>query len=69
VVYGIREEGARTISDVVLRRMHLGITSSRGGKQAERIAEIAAKELGWSNDGKQHWMARFADDLSREKKF
>jgi glycerol-3-phosphate dehydrogenase len=69
VLYGIREEGAKTISDVVLRRMHLGITSSRGGQQAERIAETAGRELGWSNDEKKHWVERFADDLAREKMF
>ena len=69
VLYGIREEGARTISDIVLRRMHLGITSSRGAQQAERIAVTAAKELCWSNDEKKHWLERFADDLARERKF
>jgi glycerol-3-phosphate dehydrogenase len=69
VLYGIREEGAKTISDIVLRRMHLGITSSRGGQQAERIAETAGRELGWSNDQKKHWVERFADDLAKEKMF
>jgi glycerol-3-phosphate dehydrogenase len=69
VLYGVREEGAKTISDIVLRRMHIGITSSRGGPQAARIAETAAKELGWSNDEKKHWVDRFTDDLAKDKNF
>jgi glycerol-3-phosphate dehydrogenase len=69
VLYGIREEGARTISDIVLRRMHLGITSLRGAQQADRIAETAAQELGWNKDEKKHWMERYADDLKSEKMF
>jgi len=69
VVYGIREEGARTISDIVLRRMQLGITASRGEQQADRIAEIAADELGWSDEEKQHRLEQFIDDLSKEKRF
>jgi glycerol-3-phosphate dehydrogenase len=69
VLYGIREEGAKTISDIVLRRMHLGITPSRGGPHAAQIAETAAQELGWSNDEKKHWVEKFAEDLAREKKF
>ncbi len=69
VLYGIREEGAKTLSDIVLRRMHLGITSSRGGPQAARIAEIAAAELGWTSDEKEHWIQEFVEDLIKEKKF
>ncbi|NTW60042.1 MAG: glycerol-3-phosphate dehydrogenase/oxidase [Nitrospirae bacterium] len=69
VLYGIREEGAKTISDIVLRRMHLGITSSRGGPHAAKIAETAALGLGWSNDEKKHWVEKFAEDLAKEKRF
>jgi glycerol-3-phosphate dehydrogenase len=69
IVYGVREESARTLSDIVLRRMHTGITSSRGEAQAARIGETAAQALGWSNDEKDHWIARFSDDLRKEKMF
>jgi glycerol-3-phosphate dehydrogenase len=69
VLYGVREEGAKTISDIVLRRMHLGITSSRGGPQASKIAETAARELGWSNDEKKHRVEAFMNDLAKERKF
>ncbi len=30
VLYSVMEEGARTLSDIVLRRMQLGTTASRG---------------------------------------
>jgi glycerol-3-phosphate dehydrogenase len=69
VLYGIREEGGRTLSDIVLRRMHTGITTSRGEAQAALIAGIAAQALGWSADEKDHWIARFSDDLRKEKMF
>ena len=69
VVFGIREEGARAISDIILRRMHLGITSSRGEQQAETIADIAAQELGWSDEEKKHRVEQFIDDLNKEKRF
>ena len=69
VVYAVREEGARTIADIVLRRMHLGITSSRGGPQAERIAEIAGRELGWSEEERKHRVEEFRAELEKEKKF
>ncbi len=69
VLYGIREEGARTLCDVVLRRMHLGITSSRGEEQAGRIADIAAKELKWNEEEKKHRIGEFAEELRKERKF
>lgn len=69
VLYGIREEGSRTISDIVLRRMHTGITTSRGEAQAARIAGVAAQELGWSPEETDHRIAQFSDDLRKEKMF
>ena len=69
VVYGIREEGARDLCDIVLRRMHLGITSSRGEPHADRIADFAAQELGWSDEEKKHWINQFFEELKKEKRF
>jgi glycerol-3-phosphate dehydrogenase len=48
VVYAIREEGARTLSDVVLRRMRIGITASRGLAHVAALGEVAGRELGWN---------------------
>jgi len=66
VLYSVIEEGARTLSDIVLRRMHLGITASRGLKQAEKIADIAGRELKWSDDEKRHQIEEFKKALQRE---
>ncbi len=66
VLYSITEEGARTLSDIVLRRMNLGTTPKRGLDQVERIAELAAKELHWSEEEKQQRIAEFKKDLERE---
>ncbi len=69
ILYGIREEGAKTLCDIVLRRMHLGITSLRGEPQIERIAEIAAKELKWSGEEKTRQVEEFREELKKEKRF
>ncbi len=67
VIYSVREEGARTLSDVILRRMHIGMTASRGAAQAEKIAEIAGRELGWGDDERHHRIAEFKKTLAKEK--
>jgi len=69
VLYGIREEGAKTISDVLLRRIHTGITASRGEPQARKIAGIVAGELGWNPAEQDHWIEKFKEDLMKEKRF
>jgi len=66
VVFSIREEGARTLSDVILRRMHLGMTGSRGLKQIERIAAISAGELSWSDEERRHYIEEFSNTLKKE---
>jgi glycerol-3-phosphate dehydrogenase len=67
VLYGVLEEGAKTLSDVVLRRMQLGIAASRGAGQAEQIAGLMARELKWSNDEKHHRIVEFRHGLARER--
>jgi glycerol-3-phosphate dehydrogenase len=69
VLYGIREESAKTLSDILLRRMHTSITASRGEPQASQIAGIAARERGWSAAESEHWIAHFKEDLMKEKRF
>ena len=66
VLYSVMEEGARTLSDIVLRRMHLGITASRGLRQAEKIADIAGRELKWSDAEKRHQIDEFKIALNKE---
>jgi glycerol-3-phosphate dehydrogenase len=66
VVYSTMEEGARTLSDIILRRMHLGMTGTRGRKQAEKIAEVAGKELKWSGEEKQQHLKNYHEELFKD---
>jgi glycerol-3-phosphate dehydrogenase len=66
VLYSVLEEGARTLSDIVLRRMHLGMSASRGVNQAEKIADIAGRALDWSKDNKHNQINTFINELQRE---
>jgi glycerol-3-phosphate dehydrogenase len=66
VAYSIREEGARILSDIILRRMQIGITGSRGIHQVHNIAAIAAKELQWNKDENHHQIEAFKESLNRE---
>jgi glycerol-3-phosphate dehydrogenase len=66
VLFSVREEGSRTLSDIVFRRMHLGITASRGLKQIEKIADLVARELNWSKDEEQQHIEAFKKSLLRE---
>jgi glycerol-3-phosphate dehydrogenase len=69
VAYSIREEEARTLCDIVLRRMELGITSSRGGEQIGKIAAIAARELGWGPEEEKQKVEEFREELRKDKQF
>jgi len=69
VAYAAAEEAGRTISDIVLRRMPLGITAGRGAEFAERIAEIAGNELGWNEDERTARVRDFHEDLKKEKSY
>ena len=66
VVYSILEEGARTLSDIILRRMHLGMTGARGKDHAEKIASIAAQELAWSEEERRQQVDNFCKDLGKD---
>jgi glycerol-3-phosphate dehydrogenase len=66
VVYSVVEEGARTLSDIILRRMHLGMTGTRGKDQAGQVASIAAQELKWSEEEKGRQIESFHKDLGKD---
>ena len=69
VLYSATEEGAKTLSDIILRRMHLGMTGTRGQMQAERVAEIAGNELKWSREEVRHNVDDFKKELLKDKAF
>lgn len=48
IVFTLREEFARTLADVVFRRIMIGLDPDQGRPMYETIADIAATERGWS---------------------
>ena len=48
VAMAVREEFARTLSDVVYRRMMLGLRCDQGRPLYDAVASVAARELKWS---------------------
>jgi glycerol-3-phosphate dehydrogenase len=47
-VYAIRHEMARTLMDILIRRTGIGTLGDPGSSVLEKLAEIAARELNWS---------------------
>ena len=48
VPFAIRAELARTLTDIVFRRMMIGLDAEQGRRHYDDIAELAAEEAGWS---------------------
>ncbi len=48
VVFAVRDEMARTLPDIVLRRTGIGTLGNPGEDVLRKVAQIAAKELQWS---------------------
>ena len=48
VLYGIHQEMAHKLSDVILRRTELGSSGYPGDETIQFCAEVMSKELGWS---------------------
>jgi glycerol-3-phosphate dehydrogenase len=49
-VYAVRQEMARTLSDIVLRRTGIGTLGNPGEDVLRKVAATAAKELQWNTD-------------------
>lgn len=58
VIYAARHESAKTLEDVVMRRTGVGNIGHPGRDRLEKIAAVAAKELGWED-------ARAADEAAQ----
>jgi glycerol-3-phosphate dehydrogenase len=50
VMFAVRREMARTLSDIVTRRTGIGTLGNPGEETLRKVARLAAKELGWDND-------------------
>jgi glycerol-3-phosphate dehydrogenase len=62
VLYAIREEMALTLTDVVTRRIQLGVAGYPGDHVAQCCAAIMQDECGWSD-------ARTAQELQALREF
>ena len=59
VVFALREEFAKTLTDVVFRRTMIGLDADQGRPLYEAVADVAASECRWGAEEK----ARQLDDL------
>ncbi len=54
VVFAIRNEFARHLTDLMHRRLMLGLSADQGRKLIDTVARIAASELGWDEQELEH---------------
>jgi glycerol-3-phosphate dehydrogenase len=69
VVIATRNEQARKVSDVILRRTRLGLLAARDLDSAESVAEVAdlmGEELGWSKKRRAEEATLWVDEARRE---
>jgi glycerol-3-phosphate dehydrogenase len=50
VAHAVEYEGARTLVDVMLRRLTIGMSPGRGRDGAEAVAASLARRLNWDSD-------------------
>jgi glycerol-3-phosphate dehydrogenase len=70
VVLAARSEQARSVGDVLLRRTRLGLLAARElggvGNPINRVADVLARELGWSEERRRQEIERFAQEAEVE---
>ncbi len=70
VVLAARNEQARSVGDVLLRRTRLGLLAARElggvGNPINRVADVLARELGWSEERRGREIERFAEEAYAE---
>ena len=66
LVYGVQNELAQTLSDLLIRRVHLAFETRDHGKSvAPRAADIVAPLLGWDDQTKLARVREFEEDIGR----
>jgi glycerol-3-phosphate dehydrogenase len=61
VAFVIREELPKTLTDVVFRRMMIGLDADQGRPHYARIAKLAADEFGWDEATRTEEMRSLVD--------
>jgi glycerol-3-phosphate dehydrogenase len=66
LVYGVSKEMAQTLSDLLIRRVHLAFeTPDHGTSVAARAADIVAPLLGWDDQTKSARVREYSQDVER----
>ncbi|HXN76739.1 MAG TPA: glycerol-3-phosphate dehydrogenase/oxidase [Gemmatimonadaceae bacterium] len=66
LVYGVSNEMAQTLSDLLIRRTHLAFETRDHGKSvASRAADIVAPLLRWDDETKRARIREFEEDIGR----
>lgn len=65
VVHAVRREGARTLTDVLLRRLTMGLSAGQGRAAAPRIARVVGSLLGWGAGRRQAEVRNYRRMLDR----
>jgi glycerol-3-phosphate dehydrogenase len=64
-VYGVANEIAQTLSDLLIRRTHLAFETRDHGKSvAPHTADIVAPLLGWNDQTKTARIHEFEEDIA-----
>ena len=61
IVFAIREEFAKTLTDIVFRRCMVGLDHDQGRPLYAAIADIAANEFGWDSNEKSRQLDELVD--------
>ena len=65
ILYAVRHEWAKTLTDVMLRRTSIGISSCLGMDACETAANVMGGELGWSEVKIREEITAYKDFVSR----
>ncbi len=69
VVFALRHECAVNLTDIVHRRLMIGLSADQGSAVSEDIAAIAARESNWNNAEKQRQLAELRQYNARLRRF
>jgi glycerol-3-phosphate dehydrogenase len=64
VVFAVRSEHCRRISDFIRRRTRLGASADQGWSAAARVAELMGAELAWQPDRVAAEIESYRDDIA-----
>jgi glycerol-3-phosphate dehydrogenase len=65
VVFAVRDEGAQTLADVLLRRTMVGLGPDVGVGADVAAAEIAGRHLGWDADWQRREVTAYREYITR----